>query len=247
MLERNTYSAQPSPEVGIQNIRRGAFVLAGEREKALNIHACSVRCRLSAKYFTKVRSGAIGERGGPLLLRLNNIVTNGIVVYIIGKELKMAQKESQQNKINELTALYEISQAISGGFDLRQALDKTLAVLSSRLGMNRGTVALLNRLSGEIEIETSLGLTETEKKRGRYRLGEGITGTVVSTGEPMVVPSIGKEPLFLNKTKSRGDLLKKDVSFICVPIKAGEEVAGALSVDRLFSPEVSFAEDVRLL
>ena len=40
---------------------------------------------------------------------------------------------------------------------------------------------------------------------------------------------------------------KKDVSFICVPIKIGNESIGALSADRLFEESVSFKEDVRLL
>ncbi|MCX5674854.1 MAG: sigma 54-interacting transcriptional regulator, partial [Planctomycetota bacterium] len=42
-------------------------------------------------------------------------------------------------------------------------------------------------------------------------------------------------------------LRKKDVSFICVPIKLGNEAIGALSADRLFSEEKSLEEDVRLL
>ena len=74
-----------------------------------------------------------------------------------------------------------------------------------------------------------------------------VTGTVVETGEPMVVPSIGDEPLFLDRTKSRRDLTKEEVSFVCVPIKIGDEVVGAVSVDRLFTPDVAFDEDVRLL
>ena len=40
---------------------------------------------------------------------------------------------------------------------------------------------------------------------------------------------------------------KSDVSFLCVPIKTGSIVIGALSADRLFAPEISLEEDVRLL
>ena len=40
---------------------------------------------------------------------------------------------------------------------------------------------------------------------------------------------------------------KKDVSFIIVPIKIGNETIGTLSVDRLFAENISLEEDLRLL
>jgi Nif-specific regulatory protein len=43
------------------------------------------------------------------------------------------------------------------------------------------------------------------------------------------------------------DLQKADIAFLCVPIRAGNEVLGALSVDRLFSEGTDFEEDIRLL
>ena len=69
----------------------------------------------------------------------------------------------------------------------------------------------------------------------------------MKTGRPAVVPHISDEPLFLDRTGARKGLRKEDVSFICVPIKLGNEVIGALSADRLFEEGVSFEEDVRLL
>ncbi len=115
------------------------------------------------------------------------------------------------------------------------------------MGMMRGTITLLNRQSGEIMIETAHGLSEVQKERGRYRPGEGITGQVVKTGKPAIVPHISDEPMFLDRTGARKRLQKTDISFICVPIKIGNEVIGALSADRLFEEGVSFEEDVRLL
>jgi Nif-specific regulatory protein len=115
------------------------------------------------------------------------------------------------------------------------------------MGMTRGTLTLLNRETGEIFIEAAYGLSDSQQERGRYRLGEGITGKVVQTGSPAVVPRISEDPLFLNRTGARKNLRKKDISFICVPIKLGKDVIGALSVDRLFEDRVELDEDVRLL
>jgi Nif-specific regulatory protein len=61
------------------------------------------------------------------------------------------------------------------------------------------------------------------------------------------VPRISDEPMFLDRTGSRKMLDKVDIAFICVPIRIGSEVIGALSVDRLFNESISLEEDVRLL
>jgi Nif-specific regulatory protein len=152
-----------------------------------------------------------------------------------------------KREITELSLLYEISETLSQSMDLREVAGPVLKALAERMGMRRGTLTLLDQETGEIFIEAAYGLTTSQKERGRYRMGEGITGKVVATGQPAVVTSISEEPLFLNRTGARKRLRKKDVSFICVPIKLGREVIGALSVDRLFSDAVSLQEDVRLL
>ena len=122
-----------------------------------------------------------------------------------------------------------------------------LESMAEHMGMLRGTLTLLNRNTGEIVIEAAYGLSANQQKRGKYRLGEGITGKVVETGQPAIVPHISEEPLFLDRTGARKNLKKEEISFICVPIKIGNEVIGALSVDRLFDENISFEEDIRLL
>lgn len=143
--------------------------------------------------------------------------------------------------------LFEISQSLDRSMDLRDVVGPVLESIAHNMGMMRGTLTLLNRDTGEIFIEAAHGLSESQMERGRYRAGEGVTGKVVKTGRPAVVPHISDEPLFLDRTGARKGLRKEDVSFICVPIKLGNEVIGALSADRLFEEGVSFEEDVRLL
>jgi len=152
-----------------------------------------------------------------------------------------------RQELNELSLLFEISQTLDRVLDLRDAVGPVLGAMGRHMGMLRGTIALLNRETGEITIEAAYGLSTSQQERGRYRLGEGVTGKVVATGRPAAVPRIRQEPLFLNRTGARKGLRKKDVSFICVPIKLGNEAIGALSADRLFSEEKSLEEDVRLL
>lgn len=152
-----------------------------------------------------------------------------------------------KREIFELSTLYEISQALNSRLDLEAVMNQVLEVLHQKMGMERGTLTLLDPEKRELFIQVAHGLEKEEIERGRYQIGEGITGKVVAAGEPIVVPNVGNEPLFLNRTKARGDIKRGNIAFICVPIKLDQQTIGALSVDRLFRENTSFEEDVRLL
>ena len=157
------------------------------------------------------------------------------------------EKTHYRRKIQELSLLFEISQTLDQSVDLEHVVNPLLKAIGENMGMLRGTISLLNRQTGEISIEAAYGLSTSQRERGKYRLGEGITGKVVETGKPMIIPNISAEPTFLNRTGARKDFHKKDISFICVPIKLGNETIGTMSVDRLFAEDISLDEDVRLL
>ncbi len=148
---------------------------------------------------------------------------------------------------NKIESLYEITLAIHSSFDLKKSLYRVLDILSNRLGMNRGSITILDPETQEIHIEVAHGISTREKNRGHYKIGEGITGKVAETGRPMAVPNINEEPLFLDRTGARKRIDKSKISFICVPIKDGTRVIGTLSVDRIFDSTGSLEEDVRLL
>lgn len=160
---------------------------------------------------------------------------------------KDQETSSMQRKLAELNTLYEVSKAINSSLDLEEVMNRVLDVLHKEMGMERGTMTLLDSETKELFIKVAHKLGKEEIDRGRYLIGEGITGKVVAAGEPIAVPNVGNEPLFLNRTKARGDIKKSTLSFICVPIKLDQKTVGALSVDRLFKDHISLEEDVRLL
>jgi Nif-specific regulatory protein len=136
-----------------------------------------------------------------------------------------------RREVQELSLLLEIGQALDRSMDLRDVVGPVLEAMASYLGLLRGAITLLNRDTGEIFTEAAHGLSAKQRERGRYQLGEGITGKVVQTGKPMVVARVSDEPGFLDRTGSRSDQEKQDISFLCVPIKLGGEVIGAMSAD----------------
>lgn len=156
--------------------------------------------------------------------------------------------QNADQKILELTALYEISKALASSLDLKVISHKIMEILATVLGMQRGTLTLLNPETGDLAIEMAYGLSKEQQARGRFKVGEGITGRVFKTGEPMIIPDIGKEPLFLDRTRSRGDISRQNIAFLCIPVKVHGETIGVLSVDRIFAESgISFEEDLRVL
>ena len=155
--------------------------------------------------------------------------------------------QSTSREIKELSLLFEISTRLSESLDLKAVLKPILQMTAEHMEIPRGTLTILNRNRGEIVIEEAYGLRPEEQAKGKYRMGEGITGKVIDTGQPAIIPRISDEPLFLDRTGSRKHLNKRDIAFICVPIKIGAEVLGAISADRIFKDNLSLEEDVRLL
>jgi len=147
----------------------------------------------------------------------------------------------------EVEALYQIAQLIESALDLDKALSETLRILHETLRMERATLVLPDESGLHLMIRASYGLTSAEARKGVYRLGEGVIGTIFRSGQPFVVPDVLKEPLFLNRTGARTKLNKAEIAFLGVPVVLMEQPVGVLTVDRLFGSEVSFEEDIRFL
>ncbi|MCP3943726.1 MAG: GAF domain-containing protein [Desulfobacteraceae bacterium] len=149
--------------------------------------------------------------------------------------------------IEEISLLYEISEALNQHMDMKKSLIKVLSVLSESLNLVRGIIFLTNSETGEIRIEIAHGISEQTTRQIKYLPGEGIIGQVIESGNPAVIPRISKEPLFLDKTHSHKIAQDRDYSFICVPIKKDNRVVGAISADRPYEGKLSLNTGEKLL
>jgi Nif-specific regulatory protein len=144
---------------------------------------------------------------------------------------------------NGLSVLYHIARVLGQGGDLGRLMEEILEILEIHAGMNRGMISILSPDNSEFLVDVARGISESDKKKGRYRPGEGVTGKVVATGKPILIPRLRDAPQFLDKTGARSKLAHSNVAFLCVPIKDGETVIGALSVDRVSVDEKEVLEN----
>lgn len=160
----------------------------------------------------------------------------------------------------ELDTLEQISQILGEGLDLRQTFGRAMSLLGQRMHMQRAALGLLDRATDQIRTIAGVGLTQAEQERGRYAIGEGITGRVLQSGQPAIIADVASHPDFLNRTGARkiepgssndepsaSRLSDSPLAFLCIPIRDGDECVGVISVDKPFEGEERLQADARLL
>jgi Nif-specific regulatory protein len=169
---------------------------------------------------------------------------------LVSRSNKNVPREAQvdgnvASEARRLSTLLEVSQALSGTLNLKSSMHRVLEVLAHHHGAVRGIVSLLHP-DGDLRVEASDGLGEASRPV-RYQVGEGITGKVVQSGKPIVVPRVSREPAFLHRAARRPELAHQELSFMCVPILINRRAVGALAIDLKFKPERTFDRSLKFL
>lgn len=147
----------------------------------------------------------------------------------------------------EFSLLFDISGLLIKGGEISTILDAVLDLTCRNLGGQSSFLSILNRDKEKIYIEVATGLSDSQKARGKYKIGEGVIGRVVEYKQPVIIREITKSKLFLNRTKKDFQKNGHEASFICVPVFDELKVAGTLSLTRKFDPTYNYDDDVRML
>jgi Nif-specific regulatory protein len=152
----------------------------------------------------------------------------------------------QTGDIKQLGTLLTISQTLAATLNLPAVLQRVLELLEHQHGMLPSMVTLLDKPDGELVIVAAHGLPP-KSKRTRYHVGEGITGRVVQSGKPIIVPRVSHEPMFLNRAGQRRNLHQQERTFICVPVVINRKPVGALGVDLRFQKSRDYDRELTFL
>jgi Nif-specific regulatory protein len=123
---------------------------------------------------------------------------------------------------SELDTLYLVSQLLNSRLDIRDKLQKILALVHQRSDLNFGMITLRDEEGMSICEIYGEGIDRSV----RYQIGEGLVGAILDEGATIVVERISDEPRFL----SRLGVYNPDLPFIGSPLAVKEgEVVGILA------------------
>ena len=156
----------------------------------------------------------------------------------------------------ELLLLHQVMRLVGRSLAPEQVLREMLHLMSELLGLNRGRIVLADdggqaqpgsRGPRGASICHAYGLTREEVARGRYAWGEGLTGRVLATGQPVIVQDIDQEPAFLFRAVARRQLPPETVAFLALPVEVNGRPVGVLACHRIRSRQRHLNDDLAVL
>ncbi|MFA6972701.1 MAG: nif-specific transcriptional activator NifA [Gallionella sp.] len=143
----------------------------------------------------------------------------------------------------ELETLYQASRVLSHSLNLKETLNGMLHALHEGVGLERGMVSLIDAETGELQVSLVYGISDKITEEISYLPGEGVVGTILKTGNSIVVKRITDEPRFL----SRLGIYNPLGAFVGVPIRVGKKVVGVLAAQPAPGAEILLSEYERFL
>ncbi len=164
---------------------------------------------------------------------MNRILEN-IRVRLVGGPVRRFYK---------LKAAYSIAMEISSSLDLEEALKIFVNRVASYMGVEIISVMFLDNEKRRLIIKVAKGLNEEIIKDSNTYLGEGVSGWVGRTGEPLLIKDITKDSRF--PRRSGGHYYNN--SLLTVPLKLRGRVTGVINVNNKISKDVFRQYDLELL
>ncbi|MGE3538265.1 MAG: ATP-binding protein [Candidatus Tectimicrobiota bacterium] len=157
-------------------------------------------------------------------------------------ELKTNTNELE-GLVYKLSTLSEVTDLVSRIPDIKEVLQLVLHRAMTAVQSRIGSIMLLDAPTDTLRIAASEGLEEMIVVGTTVRVGEGIAGKVVQTGEPVLVEDVEHDERFSKINDPKYDTS----SFICMPLRAHDRIIGVLNLSKK-SGQKSFSElDLKFL
>lgn len=134
--------------------------------------------------------------------------------------------EEVNKRVDELTSLYEISQAVTSTLNLEETLTIITESIKQRLGVDAASVGLVSETSDNLWFAAASGKASEFVKGKRIPMGQGVIGWVAKHGKPLTVQNTSKDERYFAEFDDQSGFRAQ--SIICVPLIAKGQTIGAM-------------------
>ena len=158
----------------------------------------------------------------------------------------MCEKQLQYQE--ELNFIYDMSSEVGALLDEKKICDFIIQKAAHMLGCERASLMLRDQETGRLKISAGVGLPPEIVENTEMRPGEGISGRVLESGEPIIVGAQDRLPEDALRKKE----LEESDEFLSIPLKMthderGPEVIGVINLTRKKGGEMFTSGDQKLI
>ncbi|MEW6077728.1 MAG: sensor domain-containing diguanylate cyclase [Thermodesulfobacteriota bacterium] len=99
-------------------------------------------------------------------------------------------------RVLELYTLYNVSRTLSASLQVSDLFELVVGLIGESLNVDQYCLMLLDKELQKLQIRASHGMPEDILNRGEVKVTEGVSGRVVSSGQPLVIDDISAEKDF---------------------------------------------------
>jgi GAF domain-containing protein len=188
----------------------------------------------------------IAERGPIGLIAVDGLprddTTRRLLMTLAGIAAVAIDKERLHQetvvRLAEVSTLYTLSTQITSSLSTTSVLQSIVSILRMTLDCRACSIFLIDRTGKYLQLEVASGPSAAWKGIARLKLGEGISGRVITEQRSIYIPDTRLEPDFVFFDPQIRSLL-------VVPLLVRGEVIGTLSIDG--TDPNSFDQELRLL
>lgn len=144
-----------------------------------------------------------------------------------------------ENQKDNFNALFEITRTINSILEPGELLEKVLEIAMTHLRAERGFVLLADNESETGYTVVALTNFNSKKASDEFAASSSVVNSVLQSGEPVLTIDALSDERF---ESSVSIMAQKILSIICIPLRAGERISGAVYLDSAKSRK-AFTED----
>lgn len=138
-------------------------------------------------------------------------------------ELTAQEKEHEQ-----LTALYNVSQAVNSTLDLGNCLNLVMDMIISVTGAERGFLMLIDEETDELTFRVARNMDQETIEGSSFEISRSIVNRVAEERKPIVTTNAQADPRFSAQASVVSYSLR---SILCVPLMVKDKITGVIYAD----------------
>lgn len=147
--------------------------------------------------------------------------------------------------LRRLLATVDGTDALLPREDRSELLVRIVQTAARVVSANAASLFLINDAGTHLTFEVAIGPKADEALKFQVPMGRGIVGVVAATGQPMAISAPESNPNFASEIAEGIGHIPQ--SILCVPLRYGDRIIGALEVLDKIGRDTFTASDIELL